>query len=311
MSAAAPAELSATARRVSRAAPLFALAYALGVYAVAQVTVDSAWLAMGLSLAGLFGLTALALLATAGWAAMPLPRWVELVVAVGGAKLWHLLTYRVGPHPPDLVRALAMLAMIAGSTALGRVIVTWLLREKNLLPIALAICAGVDVWGVNFGFTGQMLQTSPETVAKASASLGAVKTTAALPGWFHLMDLTIGPGDILFMALVLALVVRHDMGLRRNLVWMYWLVLAGLLVAGSFDVPIPGLVFIGASGLLANRGQWTYTREEKRSLVAAAAIMVPLLVGAGFWLRAHAPVAPPPEAAAPAQTDEGHGRQAD
>jgi len=163
----------------------------------------------------------------------------------------------------------------------------------------------VDLWGVTFGFTGHMLATDPETVARASAALPAVRSSVPLPPGFVLPDLSIGPGDVLFMALVLGVVVRHGLSLRANLAWMFGLLLVGLGLALFTPWAIPGLIFIGLAGLLANRGRWDYSEAERRSLKLAALIMLPVLVAAGLIYQRHLASLPTPAD----QMDRGkHGK---
>jgi hypothetical protein len=292
MSSPALATSDSAARRVVRAAPWCALAYGLGLYAASRLEVPTLPVAMALTGVVYLVFPALLLVASAGLAIVALPRVAEPALLALGTGAWYALTHVPGKTLPPWAAAGAAVAMIVAVSGLARVLVTWVLREKNLLPVALVLMGLVDVWGVTVGFTAQMLTTSPETVAKASASLPGIACKALPPG-VHLPDLSIGPGDILFIALVLTMAARHGMGLRRNMVWMYALILVALAAVIVLPVAIPGLVFVAAAGLLANRGQWTYTSEERRSLAVAAAVALPLLVLVGLrWHATHPPPAP-------------------
>ena len=302
-----PATESTLSARLARLAPWTALAYGLALMALDAATVPSVTGAVVLTALGYCLLTALVLLTAAGLAAARMPRWAEPLLLAGGVVVWSSFVHAVPPNRPLPIWASAgaAVAMMVATVGLARVLVTWVLREKNLLPVCLVLMGVVDLWGVTFGFTAHALATNPDAVAKASAALPAVQSSMPLPPGFSLPDLSIGPGDVLFMALVLGVVVRHGLPLAANLKWMFGLLLVGLGLAFGTPWAIPGLIFIGAAGLVANRGQWDYSEAEKRSLKLAAAIMLPVLVVAGWLYQARQATLPAPAE----QMDRGnHGK---
>ncbi|NUP99313.1 MAG: hypothetical protein HUU35_05600, partial [Armatimonadetes bacterium] len=195
---------------------------------------------------------------------------------------WYLLAYRLGDRPPAIAGVAATLCMVVAMAALGRVL-GWLFREPGLLPPALVLAGVVDIWGVNQGVVAKVAEQSAETITKASATVPGV---AARSGAFALADLSIGPGDIAVAALILAVAVQHGFDLRRNLLWMYGLTIIGLSLVLATGWLVPGLVFIGAAGLLANRERFIYTPAEKKTLAVAAGLIAILLVLGTVALRA-------------------------
>lgn len=278
-----PEPTAALSARLARAAPWLLAAYGGGLIGVGHITVESARAAAVLSVLSWAGFTALLALITAGLVALPLSRPWLLATTVVAACVWLGLSYGSGPRTPPLIGAVAMLAMIVAMASFGRVLVVWVVKEANLLPVVLVLMAGIDVWGVTVGFTAHVAEHAPEVIAKASAALPGV--VSRHPSAFPLGDLSVGPGDILFMGLVLALAVREGFDLRRNLVWIYALTLSGLALVLATGWLIPGLVFIGGAGLIANWGRFEYTAAERRALAVAAVIVVPLLVVAGLAFR--------------------------
>lgn len=268
---------------LSHALPWLLLVYAVGQLLLGRAEVESARLAMALSVVSWLGFTALLILIAAAVCAVRIPEWALPLVLAVGFDGWFLLTYATGDKVPPIIGTLAMLFMVVAMSASGRALVTWVIKEANLLPIVLVLIGLIDIWGVTIGFTAKVAEHTPAAIAKASAALPAVasKTATAFP----LFDLSIGPGDILFMALVLALVLREGFDLRRNLSWMYGLTIGGLLLVIATNWLIPGLVFIGAAGLIANRGRFTYTPDERKALGVAAAVVLPLMIVVGVWFH--------------------------
>lgn len=272
------------ARRLARWAPVLLVLYALGQLLLATAAVDSEALAITLSLACWLGFTALLLWLTAALVATELPRWGVVASLVVGTGLWYGLAYGWGEKAPEWAGILASCAMIVSMASFGRVL-SWLFRDPRLLAPAMLVAGLVDIWGVNLGPVSQVAEAHPETVARASATLPGVASSR--PGGFALADLSIGPGDIAVAALILGVVCAHGLDLRRNLRWMYGLTLAGLGLVLATGWLIPGLVFLGLAGLVANWHLFRYTRREWRDIaVALAFAAILLIIGAFAWHHA-------------------------
>lgn len=276
---------SAPVRRLARLAPALLVAYALALFLLSTATVESQGLAIALSVVCWLGFTALLLLLTAALTAAQMPRGAVVLTLAVSTGLWFVMAYRMGEEPPAWAGRVAICAMIVAMASFGRML-SWLFREANLLPPAMIVAGIVDLWGVSMGPVAHVAERSPETIAKASAALPGV--ASAGPGGFALAnDLMIGPGDIAVAALVFGVVLAHRLGLRRNLVWMYALTIVGLGLVLATGWPIPGLVFLGLSGLLANWKAFRYTRRELRDVgIALAFAAILLIIGAFAWQRA-------------------------
>jgi len=272
-------------RRLARLAPALLVAYAVGQFLLSSATVEHRALAIGLSVLSWLGFTALLLLLTAALTALPLPRVGTVALLAASAGLWYGLAYGLGDQPPEWAGIMASCAMIVAMAAFGQVL-SWLFRDANLLPPALLVAGVVDLWGVNFGPVSQVAEHAPEQIAKASATLPGV--ASAGPGGFALADLSIGPGDIAVAALIYGVVLAHGLDLRRNLVWMYVATLLGLALVLATGWLIPGLVFLGLAGLLANRREFHYTAREWRDMAIALAFAAILLIIGGLAWHAAA-----------------------
>jgi len=275
---------SASVRRLARLAPALLVAYLLALFLLSTATVEHRGLAIALSVLCWLGFTALLLLVTAALTAVQMPRWAVVATLAVSTGLWYGLAYQMGEKPPEWAGRVAIGAMIVAMASFGRML-SWLFREANLLPPAMIVAGLVDIWGVSMGPVAHVVERSPETIAKASATLPGVASSG--PGGFALTELSIGPGDIAVAALILGVVLSHGLGLRRNLVWMYVLTIAGLVLVLATGWPIPGLVFLGLAGLLANWRSFRYTRRELRDVgIALAFAAILLIIGALAWQRA-------------------------
>lgn len=289
--------MSTPAQRLARLALPALAAYALALVLLPRLAAPTLPVALGLTFVSFGLLAALMLVGAGGLAATRMPRWAEPLLLLAGLGLWAALYFGLGQvkgqPPPPWHPPLMALAMIVATVGLARLLTTWLVREKNLLPIVLVLMAVVDLWGVAVGPTSQALEVAPELVSKASAALPAIQTKAPMPEGFFLPSLQIGPGDVLFAALILGVVARHALSLRANLLWMWALIMVGLGLAYFTPWAIPGLIFIGLAGLIANRGRWDYTPTERRAILWACVIMVPLLVAAALYFGARGEPLPP------------------
>jgi len=177
---------------------------------------------------------------------------------------------------------LGNLALILWATFLGRLISRVIREGKLLLPVAL-VASLADIITVFWGVVAHITETAPEVAQAFSASA----PLAPPPGIPAPILSAIGIGDFLFLAVFLAVALRYSMQTARTL----WATLVLTLVAPfAFfiwpDAPgLPGLPFISAAVLWANWRHLEFTREEKRALAFAGALVAAAAVS--IWLVLH------------------------
>jgi hypothetical protein len=173
---------------------------------------------------------------------------------------------------------LVTLLMISSATLLGY-IVSFILRERNIvLPVA-AVAAIVDFWTVNAGPTSKVLKNAPGVVEAVSARIPS-------PGAGHLQPISfIGPGDFIFLAILFGAICRLGMNARRTYWFVFPLMSLGMLsvlfgLVGGF----PALVLVGLGVVAANFGQFKLSKNEVRAVVvvivllaATALVLTPIL----------------------------------
>ncbi len=177
---------------------------------------------------------------------------------------------------------LGNIVLIVWASFLGRLVSRIIREGKLILPVAV-VASIADVITVFWGVVARVSEAAPEVVEAFSASApveAPVGVTAPILA-------QVGIGDFLFLALFLSVAIRCSMSAAKTL----WGVFAVMLVAplGFILWPeapgLPGLPFISAAVLWANWGYLEFTREEKRALAFAGA-----LVGAaalGVWAVFH------------------------
>jgi hypothetical protein len=184
------------------------------------------------------------------------------------------------------------LAQLPGLWAIGSVCVILLagffgrlvgriIREANLLLVVTVVAAGIDLWGVYWGPVGQM--TSTEGGRALAEQLSAAIPGAAVAARAGLPVLAgIGIGDFLFLAIFFSVLRRLRMNQRAT----FWAVFAIMTLAPAFFLlgdllPIaenlPGLPFIAAGTIIANWKHFAFSRQEKRSLLSGAIIILAVI----------------------------------
>jgi hypothetical protein len=255
----------------------------------------------GVVLTVLFTAALLAAAALAG--RLRLSWWHELAGMVLGVGLWYVLA-DLGEKGSTLrlVTLPAADVMFLGACVLAGRLLSRILRERNiLLPIAIVL-AGADLFTVFLGPTAAFLEHAPELVAQVSVKLPEVGSAAGPEGAAGLAHMaTLGPGDTIFAALLFACVARFGLSLRANYRWMA-LVVAGflaLVIAVPALPPLPVLPAMAVAFLLANRGQFDLSAEERRIMLVAFGFVLVLFVGLYLVTRALLPPAPPEQPPAP------------
>lgn len=234
----------------------------------------------------------------------------ELLGMTVALFLWHILA-GVG-EPRAAIRLVTvpaadvvfLLACVLGGRLLSRI-----LRERSImLPIALVL-ALTDVFTVFVGPTAAFLAEAPQIVEHLSMKLPAVGSAAGPEGAAGLTHFaTLGPGDVFFAALLLACVVRFDLNLRASLWWMFGVVGGGLalFVAVPGLPPMPVLPLMAVAFLIANRGRFQLTAQERRNTVIAVLFVIVLLAGLGVLTRrvmGHGVMQAPHEEEAPGEPE--------
>ncbi|HEY3398189.1 MAG TPA: hypothetical protein VGM19_11095 [Armatimonadota bacterium] len=244
----------------------------------------------------------------ARWRLRPL---LEVFGAVLAAGVWQGATaLSDGPGTRLYLGPLANVAFILVCLLAGRLL-SRLLRDRNiLLPVAVvAILA--DIFTVAIGPTGRALQQAPELVEKFSVGLPQLGSAAGPQGAAGLAMLaTMGVGDFVFLALFLTAAARFAFPLRRGALIIAPLVCLALL--SYFALPLLGIVlpgvpllpFIAGGFLLAYGRRFSLSPEEKRGLIWAGVLLVVLLGGAAWMMKA-GPTPPSADLGHPSQSGRG------
>ncbi len=167
------------------------------------------------------------------------------------------------------------LLLVVLAVAFGYLI-SFVVREKNLLVPIMLCCAIVDVWTVYGGFVKKVMTEAP-------AALGAVSGSvpAAGAGKFSVIS-TIGAGDFIFPALVFACVFRFGFRPAVNFWLIFAFLFAGMALILTGVLPhLPALVPVCAATLIADFREFSLSRREW----AYMGIVFALLVAVLFFLH--------------------------
>lgn len=169
------------------------------------------------------------------------------------------------------LRSLITLCIVSGATSIG-CMVAFRVRDRNLLLPVVILAAFIDLWTVTSGPTSHAIQHAPDVVSAVSAPIPAAGAGVFVPSTL------VGPGDFLFLGLVFCAVARLALDLRRNFWYVYAAMTLGML-AVTFDVLpyLPALIVLAAAVALANRKDFSLTKQEKASTVLVALILAALL----------------------------------
>lgn len=225
-------------------------------------------------------------------AAAHLKRSTGFLLATGIALAAPMLTVLViqsivagpGPSPVPLwleVSANNLFGPIGAvlvGAAIGRII-----NHPNTLLAAAGFAAFFDFVVVFLGPVAHLLESrSPIIQAVSVGAGGAVGATSPFGKPIPVLsNVTIGPADVLFLAVFLSSVVllsRKEPFLlpteRRTVLWLFGL-LALALTAVEFGVAaVPALAPMGLAIIGANYRHGAFTKQEKRDLVIGAVFAV-------------------------------------
>lgn len=171
--------------------------------------------------------------------------------------------------------------LIVWAAFLGR-LVSRVIREGKLLLPAAAVASVADVITVFWGPVAKVTEAAPEV----AETFSAWAPVAAPPEVVAPILSAVGIGDFMFLALFFAVALRHSMRAATAM----WATFGVMLVAPAAfiiwpqAVGIPGVPFISAAVLWVNRRHFDFTREEKRALAFAGALVATAAVAAWVML---------------------------
>lgn len=178
-------------------------------------------------------------------------------------------------------RAVTTLLLIIAASSFG-CLISFILREPNiLLPVA-GLAAYVDVWTVLVGPTSKVLEEAPHVVSAVAAAIPSMG--GASSGFAPIAF--IGPADFIFFALFLAAAYRLKMEPKRTFWIAFPLLTIGMITVLSnlFPLGLPALTLIGVSVILGNYKHFKLKRDEYIAmgivavlLIAAIFVVTPLI----------------------------------
>jgi hypothetical protein len=211
-------------------------------------------------------------------AAVPGSLLVALAIVVAVVFLKNIPA-RIGryPTPRELIviagayygplRSLLTLCIVWGAASIG-CLVSFRVKDRNLLLPVVILAAFIDLWTVTSGPTGHAIKHAPDVVNAVSAPIPIAGAGAFVP------NTLIGPGDFLFMGLVFCSVARLGLDLRRNFWYVYVAMTIGMLAVAFHLLPyLPALITLAAAVVLANHREFRLTRQEKISTLLVALIL--------------------------------------
>ncbi|MES2460566.1 MAG: PDZ domain-containing protein, partial [Armatimonadota bacterium] len=159
-----------------------------------------------------------------------------------------------------------------------------------------------DIVVVTMGTVAVLMKSNSNLIAAVSVGAGAMPTPSGRTGMVlrqfdPISAVTIGPADVLFVALFLSAIYQMNLSRRQTFLWMFGLLGIALLIVQTTSLPIPALAPMGIAVLVANLRHAAFTSQEKRDLGIGAAFAVfcatLMVIGARTFL------VPPPSPSPP------------
>lgn len=201
---------------------------------------------------------------------------------------------------PVVYNLLGPIGLSLLGSAIGRV-----LKHPNTLLVASAFAIFFDIVVVTMGTVAQLMNSGSNLIASVSVGAGASASgsQAALASIRlpqpppPLSGVTIGPADVLFIAVFLSSVALLKLAERGTFRWMFVLLMIALAIAETSFLPswlpgVPALVPMGIAVLVANRRFAAFTRDEKYAIVYGTGFA--LLCAAGIIFGSRSLFAAPP-----------------
>ena len=193
-----------------------------------------------------------------------------------------LLQYYHLPSPLSLELTannlfLPIAAALAGA-GIGRII-----KHPNTLIAGAGFATFFDFVVVTIGPVAQLMKSKSNIIAAVSLGAGTQVATNVpnLPAWMRghpaaepITGVTIGPADVLFLALFQAAVYQLRLSSRATFWWMFGLLMLALALVDVTSLRVPALVPMGVAVLIANARHAAFTKTEKRDLVIGAVFAV-------------------------------------
>jgi hypothetical protein len=186
-------------------------------------------------------------------------------------------------HGPAWIDLPTDISRIVAAASLGY-LVSFALRDKNIvLPIS-AFAAYFDIWTVTWGPTRQMVSKAPQIVQAVSASI-------PMPGGHGRSVSFIGPADFVFLAVFFGAIYRLKMNAVRTFWFVFPLLSISMLIVNSTDyfpnTGIPALVPMSIGIIAANYKHVKFDKQEKWSLAIVSVILALALVAYMLHRAAH------------------------
>jgi hypothetical protein len=205
---------------------------------------------------------------------------------------------------------LPLAAALVGA-GVGRVI-----KHPNTLLAAAGFSIFFDIVVVTMGTVAVLMKSNSNIIAAVSVGAGSLppsgRTGVVLKQFDPISAVTIGPADVLFIALFFSAVYQLNLSRRATFAWMFSLLSIALVIVQTTSLPIPALAPMGIAVLIANLSHAAFTAQEKRDLKIGAAFAVfcatLMVIGARTLL---APPPPPPMIGIQVGRVQGQGPEAE
>lgn len=187
------------------------------------------------------------------------------------------------------------------------VLISLIIREKNMLPAIALFLAGLDIFLILSPLTPQrqFVEQNPEAFSNLAMSTPRVGTEAAVAtakSGINFDLFFVGPADLFIAAVLFAVMFRFSMQYRRTALWLGPALVAYMALVGITGLPLPALVPIGLVFAICNWREFQLSREEKQATWVVAVLAIGF---AGWGIYNAATYRPPARPAAPSQTESG------
>lgn len=205
---------------------------------------------------------------------------VCLSVLLPAAGLTIALSFIMGKweirNPALLSFSMSMrsLTMMVTGGSLGY-LVSFIVREPNLLLPCAVFAAMVDYWSVTWGPLSHMLEKKASVVAAASVQMPALGRVSPVT--------MIGVGDFLFLALFFGVLYRFNMNAKGTFWIGYALLTVSMFLVLYGRTALPALVPMGAAVIIANYRYFRLRREELLAMLYVGLFLLVAIIGAGFY----------------------------